>query len=169
MDKNIPPGRRALFKILNTSMMKKEKTVDALNKLVEINNDRIAGYETAAKETDAHDLRVMFGQFAQKSRKWREELSSEVIGLGGTPEEGTKTTGKLYRVWMDVKAALSSKDRKAILSSCEFGEDTALKAYEDVLKNDREHLNAAQFGLVNTQMSLLKEDHDRVKSMRDAQ
>jgi hypothetical protein len=33
----------------------------------------------------------------------------------GTPEEGTRITGKFFRVWMDVKAALTNKDRKAIL------------------------------------------------------
>ena len=31
--------------------MENEKTIGALNKLIEINNDRIEGYETASKET----------------------------------------------------------------------------------------------------------------------
>jgi hypothetical protein len=32
-----------------------------LNTLIIINNDRIEGYETAAKETEEQDLKVLFG------------------------------------------------------------------------------------------------------------
>ena len=35
--------------------MKEEKTIEVLNTLITINNDRIEGYETAAKETDEQD------------------------------------------------------------------------------------------------------------------
>jgi len=148
--------------------MKNEETVDVLNKLVEINNDRIEGYETASKETDEQDLKSLFGRFAQASHKCRQELATEITSLGGTPTEGTKNTGKFFRVWMDVKAALTGKDRKAILSSCEFGEDHALETYEDVLENDTEHLGAKHISMITAQMATIRADHDKVKAMRDA-
>lgn len=148
--------------------MKNEKTVDVLNTLVEINNDRIEGYETAAQETEEQDLETLFGRFAQASHKCRQELANEITSLGGTPTDGTKNTGKLFRAWMDVKAAITGKDRKAILNSCEFGEDNALETYENVMKDDREHLSANHISMINTQMSLLRGDHDKVKAMRDA-
>jgi uncharacterized protein (TIGR02284 family) len=148
--------------------MKNEKTVDVLNKLVEINNDRIEGYETAAKETEEQDLKTLFGRFAQASHRCRQELANEITSLGGTPTDGTKNTGKFFRVWMDVKAALTGKDRKAILNSCEFGEDNALDTYENVLKNDTEHLSARHISMVNNQMALIRGDHNKVKAMRDA-
>lgn len=148
--------------------MTNDKTVDALNRLVEINNDRIEGYETAANETDEQDLKTVFGRFSQNSHTCREELANEIVSLDGTPTEGTKNTGKLFRAWMGVKAALTGDDRHAILSSCEFGEDHALQTYRDVLKDDREHLSSSQINMINTQMGLLKGDHDKVKAMRDA-
>ena len=37
--------------------MKTEKTIDVLNSLIEINNDRIYGYETASKEVEETDLK----------------------------------------------------------------------------------------------------------------
>ncbi len=148
--------------------MNNKKTVDALNRLVEINNDRIEGYETAAKATDEQDLKTLFGRFAQASHTSRRELASEISNLDGTPTEGTKNSGKLYRAWMDVKAALTGKDREAILNSCEFGEDQALQTYENVLKNEREHLSSSHISMINSQMSLLQADHDRVKTLRDA-
>jgi uncharacterized protein (TIGR02284 family) len=148
--------------------MTNDKTVDALNRLVEINNDRIEGYETAAKETEEQDLKNLFGQFAQDSHDCRQELANEITSLAGTPTDGTKNTGKLFRAWMDVKAALTGKDREAILNSCEYGEDNALETYENVLKNDREHLTPNHISMINTQMSILREDHDQVKAMRDS-
>lgn len=148
--------------------MDNEKTIDVLNTLVQINNDRIEGYETASKETEEHDLKTMFAQFTKTSEKNNQELSTEITKLGGTPTDGTKNTGKFFRVWMDVKAALTGKDRKAILNSCEFGEDEALETYEDVQENDAEHLSAEQKSMVSSQYDLLKADHDTVKTMRDA-
>ena len=103
--------------------MDNEKSIDVLNTLIEINNDRIEGYETASKETDEEDLRTLFSQLMQTSESCKKELVNEVLELGGTPVEGTKTTGKFFRAWMDVKAALTNKDREAILNSCEHGED----------------------------------------------
>lgn len=147
--------------------MKMDKTVEALNKLVEINNDRIEGYETAAGETDEQALKALFGRFAQASHTCREELSKEITSLEGTPTEGTKNSGKLFRVWMDVKVAVASNDRKAIFNSCEFGEANALETYEHVLKHDREHLGAYHISMINSQLSVLKGDHDQVRAMRD--
>lgn len=148
--------------------MTNEKIADALNKLVVINNDRIEGYETATEGTDEQDLKTMFRQFTQTSQKFRQELANEIRSLGGTPTEGTKNTGKIFRAWMDVKAALTGNDRKAILDSCEYGEDQALETYEDVLENDTEHLESSHISMIRTQMSALKKDHDKVKTMRDA-
>ena len=147
--------------------MRMDKTVYALNRLVEINNDRIEGYETAASETDEQALKALFGRFAQASHTCREELAREIASLEGTPTEGTRNSGKLFRIWMDVKVALTSNNRKAIFNSCEFGEANALETYEHVLKHDREHLGAYHISMINTQMSILSGDHDLVRAIRD--
>lgn len=148
--------------------MEKEKSVDALNRLVVINNDRIEGYETALKETDENDLKTTFNEFLSTSRKCKQELVAEISKLGGEVETGTKTSGKFFRAWMDVKAALTARDRKAILSSCEFGEDNAKATYENVLTDEVENLSSDQTSMIRNQFNLIKADHDRVKSMRDS-
>ena len=147
--------------------MESKKTIDVLNTLITINNDRIEGYETASKETEEQDLKTLFAQFSSTSQKCKQELNTEVSKLGGTPAEGTLATGKFFRVWMDVKAAITGKDRKAILNSCEFGEDVAKDTYNKALENDLENLNAEQQIMIKAQQTLLKADHDKVKSMRD--
>lgn len=148
--------------------MKKEKAIEVLNTLITINNDRIEGYETASKETQEADLKTLFAGFISTSQECRQELVNEVNTLGGEIAEKTKTSGKFFRVWMDVKAALTGQDRKAILNSCEYGEDKALETYDNALKNDLEHLSAEQQIMINDQKSLLKADHDHVRALRDA-
>ena len=148
--------------------MDNEKTLDVLNTLIEINNDRIEGYETASKETKETELQNLFYKLIQTSQKNKAELIQEVVKLGGTPIEGTRITGKFFRVWMDVKAALTGNDRKMILDSCEYGEDVALDVYKDQLKNNFEALTSLQQIMLQAQVLFLKADHDVVKSMRDA-
>ena len=48
-------------------MESNEKIVDSLNELIQINNDRIEGYERASKETNETDLKLLFERFASKS------------------------------------------------------------------------------------------------------
>lgn len=110
----------------------------------------------------------MFAQFSATSEKCNTELKNEVSKLGGTPAEGTTVSGKFFRVWMDVKAALTRKDRKTILNSCEYGEDIAKETYQKALEDDLENLNTEQQNMIKAQHTLLVADHDKVKMMIDA-
>ena len=144
--------------------MENEKTIDVLNSLITINNDRIEGYKTALEETEESDLKSLFGEFILTSEKCKRELVNEVDMLGAEHAEGTKVSGKFFRVWMDVKAALTNKDRKAILNSCEFGEEEANETYENAL-NDNAELNAEHRVMIRTQQQLLQADRNQIKAM----
>jgi uncharacterized protein (TIGR02284 family) len=140
-----------------------------LNDLIEINNDRIVGYEKAADETKGLDvdLKAIFYKMADESRKYKSELTLEVNRLGGDPvTDGTTNSGKIYRVWMDVKATFSGHDRQSVLESCEFGEDAAQKAYKAALASDAE-MDADTRQLITSQQSSLKTSHDLIKKYRD--
>jgi uncharacterized protein (TIGR02284 family) len=150
-------------------MKANEKTSEVLNDLIQINNDRVAGYEKAANETNVKDvdLRSLFAELAADSRRYANELS-RYVSITSNPAEGTTSKGKIYRVWMDVKATFSGKDRKAILASCEFGEDAAQKAYDSALASDAD-LPVEVRQLIMDQKTSLKKSHDRIKRMRDIQ
>ncbi len=145
--------------------MEKEKTIDALNTLVEINNDRIEGYEKAIENTEERDLKDLFSEFKETSRKCLGELKSEITKFGGEVTEGTNASGKFFRAWMDFKSALTGKDRKAILNSCEYGEEQADETYQEVLDEESEHLNPQQQAMIKAQHNLLRIDQNRIKSM----
>src|SRR5258705_7543295 len=150
-------------------MKTNEKTSEVLNDLIQINNDRVAGYEKAANETNVKDvdLRSLFSEFAADSRRYANELT-RYVSVTTEPAEGTTAKGKIYRIWMDVKATFSGKDRKAILASCEFGEDAAQKAYDAALASDAD-LSVEVRQLIMDQKTSLKKSHDRIKRMRDIQ
>ena len=143
-----------------------EKIADVLNTLVQINNDRIEGYVRAAEESEEADLKGLFHGMAAKSRMLNSQLEIEVRKYGGKPTESTSTLGKAFRVWMDFKAALTGKNRKAILNSCEFGEDSAQDTYADAIKNEKDLLPAYLLKFISEQKASLREDHNHVKSLR---
>jgi len=146
-----------------------ETNTEVLNDLIKINNDRIKGYEKAAKETanEDADLRQLFTDLAADSVRYAEELKSLTVGKSATPGDETTLDGDIYRAWMDVKATFSGKSRKAILASCEFGEDAAQKAYEKALKKPGLSNDVRQ--RVSDQQDQLKLAHDKIKRMRDTQ
>ena len=144
-----------------------EKTAEVLNDLIQINNDRVRGYEKAADETKTKDvdLQAIFRQMAAESRSYVNDLSQYVNASGEEPATSTTTSGKIYRAWMDVKATFTGKDRKAILASCEFGEDAAQKAYKEALED--KDLTPDVRATIENQKKTLRQAHDKIKSMRD--
>ncbi len=148
--------------------MDNEKVTGIINDLVRINHDRVVGYEKAIeelKDEDA-DLKTLFQRYVMESRQYAQELTTEVSRLGGDAAEGTTNSGKIYRVWMDLKAAISGKDRQTILNNCEFGEDAAQKAYDTALNADVD-LEPSIRELFVRQKASLRAGHDEVKRLRD--
>jgi uncharacterized protein (TIGR02284 family) len=150
--------------------MENENVIGVLNDLVRINHDRVVGYEKAIdelKDEDA-DLRTLFQRYITESRQYGQELTQEITRLGGNPADGTTSSGKIYRVWMDLKAVVSGHDRKTILNNCEFGEDAAQKAYDTALNSDVDFEPSLR-DLVVRQKAALKVGHDEIKRLRDMQ
>ncbi|RFM32872.1 PA2169 family four-helix-bundle protein [Chitinophaga silvisoli] len=144
------------------------ETIEILNDLVQINNDRIDGYEKALgelKEED-NDLRALFSSMISESHEIRLALGTEVNALGGDMETSTTTSGKIYRAWMDVKALFTGHDRHTVLANCERGEDAAQNAYNTALED--EDLPAYLREMVAEQQQTLKRSHDKIKALRDA-
>lgn len=143
------------------------RTIEILNDLIQINNDRITGYSRAIEELKDHDdnLKTLFAAMIDQSRQVRMALGKEVQALGGDMDTGTTNSGKIYRAWMDVKAVFTGHDRKTVLNNCEFGEDAAQKAYDTALLS--EDLPAYLREMVSQQKHLLKDSHDEIKALRN--
>lgn len=146
-------------------MNEQQKNPDLVKELIIINNDRYEGYQTAAKGTKETNLKELFDEYSQQSNDFAGELRRFVPSGEEQPgADETKMTGKLFRAWMEVKTTLSAHDSKAILASCEFGEDTAQKHYEEALKKEAELPSGAP-EVIRKQMAELKKAHDRIKAL----
>jgi uncharacterized protein (TIGR02284 family) len=103
---------------------------------------------------------------ADESRNYLNELKQCVRQSGEEPAKDTTKRGKIYRVWMDMKAAITGHSRKAILDSCEYGEDAAQRAYDRALEDN--DLTGEARTLVTEQKAKLRSSHDRIKRLRDS-
>ena len=152
-------------------MKQNREVIEVLNDLVRINNDRIEGYEKAITETDESDLDLLtlFNRMIDQSQRLKAELLEEISELGGeTDDNETTASGKVYRVWMDIKTSLSADDRKSVLELCEYGEDAAQKAYNKALESEATTgIEVRQ--LIKNQKADLRGSHDEVKRVRDMQ
>lgn len=146
-----------------------KKQVEILNDLVQVNNDRIEGYKKALEELNEQenqDLKPFFNTMINNSTDYNEELEKLIELYDGATVEGTSGAGKIYRAWMDLKALFTGGDRKAILDSCETGEATAVRAYNDALsEND---LSEDVQKLITIQKTEIQEAYTEIKALRDA-
>ncbi|HOZ87543.1 MAG TPA: PA2169 family four-helix-bundle protein [Bacteroidia bacterium] len=148
--------------------METQKTALAIKDLIIINNDRYYGYKTAVSETKDEDLKSLFTQFSNQSKTFSVQLRKFIpADETGINDNETKNSGKLFRLWMDFRSAITDHDRKAILRSCEFGEYAAKRTYDEVLEY-KQDIPAEAMSLIRRQREELQKGHDQVKSMRQA-
>ena len=147
-----------------------EKTIEILNDLILINNDRIHGFERAIKELEEGggdaELMPMFLRFVDDSRRYKVELGTEIAAFGKDQETGTSVPGAIHRAWIAVKETFTGHDRHALLEECERGEDAIKKAYEDALSEDS--LAAYIREMLREQQAEILEAHDEIKALRDS-
>jgi uncharacterized protein (TIGR02284 family) len=144
--------------------MDNDKIVDVLNGLIEISRDGANGFRTCAEDADEPALKLYFENRAQSCEHAVRDLGTEVRHYGGNPDTGGTVTGTLHRAWVDLKAAITSRDNLAVLEECERGEAAAVLAYENAL---REELPGELRALIEQQCEGAKRNHDRVRQLRD--
>lgn len=148
-------------------MIKNEEIVEDLNDLVKINNDRIMGYEKAVEDTEDTQLDDLFRHYIIQSQNFRSQLADHIVridGLAVSDATSTDVSSKIHRAWIDIKTALTGKDRDTVLSSIEFGENAAIEAYKDAIEED--HIPAYIKEDLMKQMGQLEDALDKIKALR---
>lgn len=141
-----------------------------INDLIQINNDRIAGYQKAieiATRLDLENLNSIFVEYMNQSELFIEELKPYLEQQGSPATDGTMISGKLFRIWMDIKSAISGNDEKSLLASCEQGEDAFKKTYKDVVDNEGWEITHDLLLLIEKQLAIQLEAHEYIKTLRD--
>jgi uncharacterized protein (TIGR02284 family) len=148
-----------------------QKIISVLNGLVQINNDRIAGYHQASQETKDSDLEQFFTSMLNESVNFAENLEAYIKELGGQPTVSRTAKGKIHQAWLNFKAALPGNDREGLLSSCEFGDKAAIEVYEAALKTKEIQRHEELTGVllrqkvtIENSIEIIKTLHQRINS-----
>jgi uncharacterized protein (TIGR02284 family) len=145
------------------------ESISILRDLVKINNDRIEGYINAIDETpeEQQNLVSLFRQMIEQSEGNVQELQALIQSLGGDQQDHSTTSmGKVYRLWMDIRAGLPGNTTQTVLDLCKFGEDAALRAYKEAIESDV-MLDSDVRDVILRQESELMDAHDNIKAHRD--
>jgi uncharacterized protein (TIGR02284 family) len=142
-----------------------DQVISTLNNLIETCKDGQNGFKEAAENVKSPELKEFFNKVSLERSQFVGDLQQQVHILGGDPEKAGSAAGSLHRAWINIKGTLMGKDDETILNEAERGEDSAVKAYEDALKQG---LPANLNAILESQYRSVKQVHDRVKQMRDA-
>jgi uncharacterized protein (TIGR02284 family) len=146
--------------------MDARKSIEVLNTLIEINNERLDGYKTASKGTYESDLIILFFEFQQKSKKNKTELIAEIKKLGGELRRKKRKKSLLHILWIDFKTALENKDREDLLSTCECDDYKTFRSYRTILKDNFDVLNKELLTKLKAQEHAIELDYDKIKVLR---
>jgi uncharacterized protein (TIGR02284 family) len=139
--------------------------IATLNGLIEISKDGEQGFRTSADALISPEIKAFFHEAARRCAEGARQLQNQVRALGGDPEQSGTWSGSAHRGWVNLKSAITGKDELAILTECERGEDVAKAAYAKALKAD---LPPNVRSIVERQYQGVKQNHDRVRDLRNA-
>lgn len=106
------------------------ETLLVLNDLLRINKDRVEGYKKASYDTSVSDLKALFCNMADESRKNITALTRETMDAKVNPLNESTFTGKIYKAWIASQLKFTGENNDSVLNSCEFVELAALNAYK---------------------------------------
>jgi uncharacterized protein (TIGR02284 family) len=145
--------------------MDEDDVISTLNDLIETSKDGEQSFRACANGVKNAQLKALFGETAKRCATGAAELQTKVRTLGGDPEKRGSTSALLHRGWMNIKSTVTGANEAEALAECERGEDVAKRAYEVALQKD---LPWDVKSIVERQYQGVKQNHDRVRDLRNA-
>lgn len=149
---------------METKTTLEQKTINALQELIQINIDSRDGFRNAAEHLNVMTITEMFQDLAAQRDQQAAELRTLVAANMEIPQETGSVSAAAHRMWIDLKAALGGGEQ-AVLNEAERGEDHIKAKYEEVLTHNA---GSAVNDILQRHYTAVKSAHDRVRDMRDA-
>ena len=140
--------------------------ISTLNSLIATTLDSVDGYTEAAKESDNAKFADMFTSRASERRSIVTQLQSEVRRLGGEPEDDGTALASAHRTFLDLKAAVTGRDDKAIVNEVERGEDHILHKFQAALED--ENLSPETRSAIQNAFTSVRTGHDQMRDLKHA-
>lgn len=156
------------LRIMNTHYTKNDTAAEIVSDLINIHNDRIAGYELVInKVTDLDsDLKFAFQEMISKANEYKAQLAAKMKDIPAGNKKTPTLFGTIYRAWVDLKMTFTGNTRKAVISYCRYNEDIAQHAYNAAL-NIRVAMNSDIRLLIEQQQEELEQSYNKVKACRE--
>jgi uncharacterized protein (TIGR02284 family) len=138
--------------------------ISTLNTLIATTIDSVTGYEDAAAHSEAGRFQQLFRDRANERQQIVEDLRAEVRRLGGNPEDDGSFMGKTHQRFLDLKAAITGRDEKAIINEVERGEDYLKEKFETALNS--EDLSGECRAVVERAYQSVRSGHDQMSQLK---
>ncbi len=138
--------------------------IHTLNGLIATTIDSVDGYRTSAQDVENARFAELFTARASERSSVAEQLRAEVKRLGGNPEDDGTILAAGHRAFVNLKAAVTGRDDKAIVNEVERGEDHIKAKFESALKDD--NLSPQSRTLVETAFGSVKAGHDEMRDLK---
>lgn len=146
-------------------MFGKNDEITVLDTLTTTLIDSINGYRDAAANLEGGQrFQQLFREMADERSQVAEDLRSEIRRLGGDPPDDGSLMGKTHQRWLDLKAAITGRDDKAIINEVERGEDYLKEKFEAALQSDS--LTGESRAVVERAFTSVRAGHDRVSQIK---
>lgn len=140
------------------------KELTTLETLLTTLNDSVNGYRDAAEHADSGQFKDLFQKIADDRGKGNESLRNRITALGGTPDSDGSIMGKTHQRFLDLKAAVTGRDDKAIVNEVERGEDYLKDKFETALKDV--DLSPDGRSAVETAYQSVRSGHDQMRDLK---
>lgn len=140
--------------------------ISTLNSLIATTIDSVKGYTEAAKDSDNSRFIALFNSRATERQHTASRLQGEVTKLGGNPEDDGTLLAGAHRVFLNLKAAITAHDDKAIINEVEAGEDHIKAKFEDAMVDQK--LSATTRALIEECYTSVKNGHDEMRDLKHA-
>ena len=148
-------------------MFGKNDEIAVLDTLTTTLIDSINGYRDAAANLEGGErFQQMFREMADERSQVAEDLRAEIRRLGGDPPDDGSLMGKTHQRFLDLKAAITGRDEKAIINEVERGEDYLKDKFETALAS--EALGADSRGAIDRAFQSVRKGHDKVSQIKHA-
>jgi uncharacterized protein (TIGR02284 family) len=144
----------------------KDAQINGLNTLITTLYDGEYGYKEAASNVASVALKQTFTNIAQQRYNFGHEIKPEIAKLGGEVDKGSSVAAGLHRTWMDLKSAIATNEEAAILAECIRGEQAAIEAYEEVLKQTA--FSTATRMIIDRQLDSIRRNLTEMKRLETA-
>jgi uncharacterized protein (TIGR02284 family) len=145
-------------------MFGKGEDVTLLNTLTTTLIDSINGYRDAAENSESGRFQQLFREMADERSMVVEDLRAEVRRLGGEPADDGSIMGQTHQRFLDLKAAITGRDDKAVINEVERGEDYLKGKFKAAL--DEDELSPESRAVLDRAYQSVLKGHDKMSQLK---